>query len=320
MSASFRKIDYSLRPAKHAERRMLSEIFRRLRPFQPVEEYAYIGLGSVWFADFALFHRALGIRDMQSIERASGAKARIEANKPFAAINVHYQESSVVLPTLDWSKRSFVWLDYDEPLSLGMLLDLKTVASRAISGSVLAVSVQCHHAAEIAQAAEEPEGPNAFTRFRENFGRELVPSKASEEDLSGWPFGALSRTMIAAQIEAALAVRNLGVSAGNVVRFIPICDINYEDGAKMTTTVGILAEERDHASVANCGFDRLDFMPSSGRLIKIKVPILTNREIRHLERQLPKAGALQCGEIPSSEADCFAELYRYLPNFAVLEN
>ena len=185
----------------------------------------------------------------------------------------------------------------------------------------MAVTVQCQQAAEINQSENEPGGPTAFSRFRDNFGRDLVPSDASEEDLSGWPLGSLSRRMISAQIEKALSVRNLGVSFDKASAFIPICEIDYEDGAKMTTLVGIFAETQDRELVARCGFGKLDFMPAQGQLIKIKVPILTVREIRYIEQQLPQAGrALEPGEIPIGEAQRFASLYRYLPNFAVLEN
>ena len=120
MSASFKRIDYSLRPAKHAERRMLCDVFRRLRPFGRVEDYVYVGFGSVWFSDFSLFHRALGIRDMISIEAADTAKERIEANKPFR-IPVDYRTSNDALPDLDWLRNQFLWLDYDDPMSTDML-------------------------------------------------------------------------------------------------------------------------------------------------------------------------------------------------------
>jgi hypothetical protein len=44
------------------------------------------------------------------------------------------------------------------------------------------------------------------------------------------------------------------------------------------------------------------------------------REIRYLERQLPRTSTpLDVGHIPTREADRFAEFYRYFPNFAVLE-
>ena len=321
MTSSFRKINYSLRPAKHAERRMLCEIFGRLGPFQPVERYIYLGFGSVWFADFILFHRHLGIREMISIERVANARARIEDNKPFRAVTVHYREATRVLPRLKWNRRYFVWLDYDEPLLPEMLIDTRTVADRAPSGTVLAVSVQCHKAREYAAAESEPGGQSGIERFRNEFGRQRVAQKVSEEDLMGWPFGALCRSIIASEIEAALAVRNGPVQGADVLSFRPICEIEYEDGAKMTTIVGLLAAAKDDQFVEACGFDRLDFMPAHGRPVRIRVPNLTVREVRKLEQQLPqlRAGKLELGSIPAAEAKAFADLYRYLPNFAVLE-
>ena len=94
MTSSFRKINYALRPAKHAARRMLCEIFGRVHPFQSVEQYVYVGFGSVWFQDFLLFHRHLGVSDMISIERDTRARDRIEANKPFRTVTVHYRRAS----------------------------------------------------------------------------------------------------------------------------------------------------------------------------------------------------------------------------------
>jgi hypothetical protein len=299
---------------------MLSEIFRRLRPFQPVEDYTYVGLGSIWFSDFSLFHRALGIRDMQSIEKVKTAKDRVEANKPFSTIAVAYDDTSVVLPQLDWSKRSFIWLDYDDQLSPNMLLDCQTVATYAASGTVLAVSVQCQQAKEVDDAQDDPAGPLAFDRFRDQFGRESIPQDAAEEDLFGWPLGKLSRRMIETKIQSTLAVRNIGIGQFNTVSFLPICEIEYKDGAKMTTTVGIFVEGRELHLAQACGFDTLDFLSPTGRPIRIDIPVLTTREIRHVERQLPRTAVpMDYGSIPTSDADRFAEFYRYLPNFAALD-
>ncbi len=320
MSASFRNIDYSLRPAKYAERKMLSEIFRRLRPFDAVENYAYVGFGSLWFSDFALFHRALGIRDMTSIERVKTAKARIDANRPYSAIKMEYEESAVVLPQLDWSKKSFVWLDYDDPITNDMILDVQAVANHAVSGTVLAVSVQCMQAKEVQEAEEDKSGPKAIDLFRDRFGRELVPEGASEHQLVSWNLGALSRSTFAKQIGKILGARNMTLGTFEKLVFHPICEIEYKDNAKMTTMVGIFASVKDMGTVALCGFDSLDFLTATGKPIRIDVPILTVREIRHLERQLPKNTVLlEYGAIPPGDADHFAEFYRYLPNFAALE-
>ena len=62
---SYRKIDYRVRPGKYAERLMMIESFRRLR-FATIESYQYVGLGSVYFSDFYLIHRALPPRSLKS--------------------------------------------------------------------------------------------------------------------------------------------------------------------------------------------------------------------------------------------------------------
>lgn len=142
MKPSYRLIDYSLRPAKFAERRMLCEAFSRLRPFCPLERYLYVGLGSIWFADHTLFHRALGIEEMISIESEKSHGPRFEFNRPYANIDIRLGTVARHLPGLDWRRRMILWLDYDDPLSLSILDDVRTVARLATSGLMFAVSVQ----------------------------------------------------------------------------------------------------------------------------------------------------------------------------------
>ena len=321
MSASFRKIDYSLRPAKYAERKMMVEIFRRLAPFQAVEEYFYIGFGSVWFSDFILFHRALGIRDMISIEQSEGASERFMANRPFN-IEVIFDKASVALPSFEWNKRGIVWLDYDEPLATSMLHDVQTVSRRATSGSVLAISLQCMKAQALHDAQQEGNKVSALSgieRFRQMFGREKVPQHAADDDLAGWPYGKLSREMLIAEIEEALLTRNMNLE--DKVRFMPLCEIEYQDDAKMTTLVGIFVAESAQGVYESCAFDRLDFL-GNGIKVKIEMPKLTIRELRYLEQQLPRVQGqeLRLGAIPPSDAQKFCSMYRYFPNFAVMES
>jgi hypothetical protein len=321
MSGSFKRIDYSLRPAKHAERRMLCDVFRRLRPFGKIEEYVYVGFGSIWFSDFILMHKALGIKSMVSIEQAEEARERIEDNKPFR-IPVDYRKSEDALPALDWAKKQFIWLDYDDPLAPGMLLDMRTVSQRAKSGTVLAVSVQCTKANEaqfsVSSIAEKTSDIETFTSV---FGRERIEQDTKSDQLFGWPFGALSRVMLLQEVRSELAVRN-SANEGPAVDFHTICDIEYEDGAKMTTIVGVFVSADDKELLQQCHFDTLDFLPARGGPVRIKVPKLTTREFRKLESQLPLADGeeLVLGTIPLSEARSFAELYRYFPNFAVIES
>lgn len=321
MSSSFKRIDYSLRPAKHAERRMLCDVFRRLRPFGRIEEYVYVGFGSVWFSDFTLIHRSLGIMNMMSIEQAETSRDRIEDNKPFR-IPVDYRKSKDALPDLDWSKNQFLWLDYDDPICPDMLLDMQTVVRRARSGTVLAVSVQCTKAPQLAQAEQDNSAgaPKALDRFTAVFGRDRISPETSEDQLYGWQFGGLSREILLHEIEAELAARNSGSSEAEMCYHL-ICEIEYEDGAKMTTLAVVFYSPADQERLKQCHFETLDFLPSPLAPVRILVPKLTSREFKKLESQLPLVSGheLNLGTIPEAEARKFIKMYRYLPSFAVLE-
>ena len=320
MSGSFKRIDYSLRPAKHAERRMLCDIFRRLRPFGRVENYVYVGFGSIWFSDFMLMHRSLGIKDMISIEHSVESRDRIEDNKPFR-IPVDYRKSAEALPDLDWNRKQYIWLDYDDPLAPDMLLDMRTVARRAGSGTVLAVSVQCTKADQAVFSERPAEGqPTSLDNFSTVFGRQRIPHGTTSEQLYGWQFGTLSRELLLQEIQSELSTRNSDPDASKIV-FRSICDIEYEDGAKMTTLVGIFHTEEDQNLVDQCHFEALDFLPVVPGPVRVAVPKLTLKEFKKLESQLPLQDGeeLVLGTIPIREARRFAAMYRYFPSFAVLE-
>lgn len=326
MVDSFRRIDYSLRPAKHAERRMLCDVFRRLTHFQPVETYRYVGFGSVWFSDFVLFHRALGIRDMLSIEQSVQSKPRFEANKPFA-IDIDFRSSSLVLPELNYDRRQFIWLDYDDPITLDMVNDVAAITRRASSGTVLVVSVQCVRPPDVAEADKDlksdPHASSATDRFATRMnadGVARVGSDLERAQLSNWAFGELSRSIFYAEIDRILENRRLA-NPEQTMSYRRICDFEYEDGAKMTTVALIFYNEQDADKVEACCFENLEFLEPDGEAVFIPTPKLTPREFRQLESQLPLpyGAQLDIGHIPIGETRRFADLYRYFPSFVAAE-
>jgi hypothetical protein len=324
MTDSFRRIDYSIRPAKYAERKMLSDIFRRLSAFSPLEEYRYVGFGSVWFSDFLLFHRMLGIKHMLSIEKAAASSKRFEANRPFN-FDIDFRTSTEVLPDMGYDRRQFIWLDYDDPITTDMLRDAASIATRARSGTVLAVSVQCHRAPEVADAdRDRANDGNALTaeeRFKSRFQEFNIDPDITRAELGGWPFGELSRNMFLESIKSALEVRRLANPEDQVCCKV-ICNFDYEDGAKMTTSVLVFYSLDEESEFEACYFSNLDFLDAGDDPIYIPTPKLTVREFRMLESQLPLAtnSELDMGFIPPNEAKGFVQMYRYFPNFAVIES
>lgn len=324
MSHSFEHIDYSIRRAKYAERRMLRDIFRRLRPFGQVEDYEYIGLGSVWFSDFLLFHRSLGIKKMISIEKAEGAKERFEYNRPFH-IDLRFGHTSKMLPKIDLDGRKVIWLDYDDALRPEILRDVRTVASKAGSGSLLAVTVRCSSSRETDQfRSERAEGDESdtrspSTRFLSNFSDFSVRDDIIDADLEGYVFGRLSLELINDQIDDVLSKRK--IAERGLIKRLPVCSFEYSDGTQMATAVMLLVGKSEEALVAECDFQSLDFIDGT-EPVYINVPNITPKEFRDLERQLPlpSGTALDRGFVPADQVTQFVKFYRYLPNYAVVEN
>lgn len=313
MVASYRQIDYRLRPAKHAERLMMCEAFRRLR-FASVESYQYVGLGSVYFSDFSLFHRALGINKMISIEKAIHDKDRFMQNLPYANIEMKWGATAVVTPEIDWSIRSIVWFDYDGLLSKDILDDVRTVATKACVGTAFIVSVQCNP-----ESSENPE-KKVVDVLVDRLGRERVDPALVDDDLMGWGMARTVRQILANEIEKTLADRNGVRPDPQKIEFRQIFNFHYQDGARMLTFGGIFYDRGQQAIFDQCAFSDLPFVRSGPESFLIDTPKLTTREIKRLEMQMPLNGAaLDRGAMPPRDADSYVSIYRYFHHFTPID-
>lgn len=316
MTASFRKINYQTRPAKYAERRMLRDLFRRTSSFGQSEDAQYVGFGSLWFADFILFHRSLGVRNMVSIEEASGASTRFNDNRPFD-IDLMMESASKAIPKIDWGARQFVWLDYDSILTNSMLRDLSSVVSKVPTGSIVAITVNVTRAAEFSEDLDD--GLSPVERFQENFADFNLPLELAEDDLVGHPFAEIVGRLVVDTGKQAVRAR-AGDDSQDFL-FEKICSFRYSDGAPMITLVGIVFSEPTRELYNRCGFGDLDFLAGQSKDVTIDVPILTARECVSLDAQLPIANKqkLKFGSIPEKDAKVYMRFYRHLPNYIVSE-
>ena len=335
--ASYRQIDYSLRPAKSIERKMLAEAFRRLTFFDHVSNYRYIGFGSTYFTDFILFHRTLGIRDMISIEERVTDKPRFEFNRPFNCIRMEYENSNTVLPREDWDKEVIIWLDYDKGLNIQKLQDIACVCTKAVSGSVLIVTVNARPVDVLRNRdleTEEEMQQFRLKKFTENVG-ESRASDFSSTDLEGWNLAKTYRKVILNEVDQTLADRNGLLSDKKKMRSKPLFNFHYSDGQKMLTVGVLLYAEEDGEKVKMCDFEDpgLDFIRTGSEAYQIQVPRLTHRERRYLDKKLPLIAGEEVEEgesatdveedvdigIPPADVERYIRLYRYFPNFAETE-
>jgi hypothetical protein len=308
------KIDYNLRPAKHIERRMLAEALRRVSWFGTVDSYRYIGFGAVYFRDFLLFHRDLGISTMISIEHdTSEQRPRYNFNRPFQCIEVCFGSSGYILPQLPWDLRTILWLDYEDKLSTTHLSDVRTFCTRANSGSVLIVTVNVQ--------ADDTANGTRIQQLEARVGRDSIPVGTTEKDLNGWGAATVTREILVAMIEETLTLRN-GTRPENArYEFQQLFNFRYADEAKMATFGGILYERGQRHLVDAGAYGELPFVRKSDDHYLIEVPRLTFREMRHLDAQLPlTAGRNLAGKgIPPSELARYEKVYRYFPSFVAAD-
>ena len=323
---SYESVNYALRPAKAIERRMLCEVFRRLYPFQPIDQYGYVGLGSIYFTDFQLVHRELGITELISIERESENADRFRLNLPLGCIDLRFSESKEVLPNLDWTKRRIVWLDYDGRLDQDVLADVGTVTTKAAPGSMLVLSVngqaegdppeeQRRHA-----EAKTGETFSVHTYRLQQLTKRLegkVPKPLLGKELKGEGLARISRKVILDEVMANLAIRNKFLAPDEKVTFTQVVNFHYKDGALMVTLGLVFYEQRQEPIVAACRFSELEFVRSGDEHYSIRVPCLTAREIHHLNSFLPTsdASAMPRRGIPEEDVRRYSEVYRYFPTF-----
>lgn len=326
MAGSYRDINYSLRPAKAVERKMLCDTIRRLHPFGKIESYCYVGFGSLYFSDFHLFHRALGLHKMLSIEKDAYAKESFEFNKPYRCVDLDCRPSSQVLPQLNWDSKAVVWLDYDGKLNETVLSDVHTVCAKASSGTLLLTSVNAQpppdpdESTRQAYAAETglPYTLDAY-RLRElskAIGSKLPP-EVQGKDLRGKGLASMSKRTIGNAIQDALAARNATTPAEHKFQYRQILYFLYSDGALMMTVGGLLFEASDQPRFDACSFSELAFSREADEPYAIKVPCLTLKEISYLNVQLPKTAIteLKLPGVGPSDISQYAEIYRYFPTF-----
>ncbi len=308
MSSSFDAINYSVRPSKSIERKIIFERVNRFCATAGIKLDGYIGLGSIWFSDFHIAHRLLGLNKLICLEREDGF-SRVLFNKPFECINVIKGDSSVTLPTLPLREsKHLIWLDYDDPASSNILEDIKVIVSKVAPGSVFLFSMNAHH--KITEKDEDK-----VQKFIEIMGN-AAPPDLKMADLSKSKYiGTLSKSLFN-------YITHVLISSGRDELFIPLFNIQYADGVSMLSIGGvILARGVEIPSLQSLGISHDDWPDynTSSALLAISAPPLTLREKMTLDGLLPRENKLKCSDIPftikDEQLNIYQQFYKYYPIF-----
>lgn len=315
---SYKAFNYNLRPSKHIERRLMMEVFQRLTAFHPLTSYQYVGMGSVYFVDFILVHRLLGIRNLISIEDEEDPliQRRFHFNRPFREVQMMFEKSSDALPKLDWSTPSIAWMDYDGMVEPYVLTDVATVAAGADTGTVLVITLNAE--AETPSDKQSERRVTEVTKLSRRLPPDKMPAGLSPSDLHGWGMATTLRRILYNQVEDTLAIRNGIIPAGQKIQFHQVFHFHYRDAARMVTVGFLFIREGDQAQFAASGIPMMEGYRDADQAIVIDVPHLTNRELRYFEKQLPphEERALRLVGLTEQEFEAYRPFYRHYPTYA----
>ncbi len=317
-------MNYMFRPAKNIERKMLCEALSRLSVISDINNYQYVGFGSVYFVDFTLFHKQLGIQKLISIEGESEMETRVRFNKPYSCINVLTGESNEKLPEVDWkNNKSILWLDYTHTLQAYMFKDMATFFQRAKSGSVFILSINVD--LKESEVVNKTTTEKIHAKLNKDVEvRKRIRSSDLKKEMKKSDYYSILRNVIDAEAREIITERNK-LESRDKFDYKQIFNFLYQDGQAMLTVGGILFSDKDKDKVEQMNFENLDFIMTGEKQFEIRVPNLTYREIHALNKHLPdfninneaKETALEelRGVISDDAIHKYAKIYRYFPNY-----
>lgn len=297
MSKSYEKVNYLLRLKKQIERKLIIETIQSLSNHLDIADYHYFGFGSIYYADFLLFHKYLNIKSMTSIDNKKKNENRFRFNKPYEFINLSISECDHFLRRkLDWSKKLIIWLDFDTNIDKTILADIEYIASQSKAFDIFLVTVEAESSKSIHEFINE---------FKEFISPALKPStikKNFPETLQG--------------IMKSVIQNALGPKTGQL-DFLQLFSLVYKDTKKMYTLGGIFCESTIIPELKHT-VSNLQYIEHEDKVIPIDCPFLTPKEKIHLDALVKADGTI--GEednigITRDDMEKYGAYYKYYPQF-----
>lgn len=310
---SFKGVNYSIRPSKTIQRALVFLGLRSLQEHVNWTKASYVGMGSIWFTDFVLAHKTLGLNRMVSIEGHEIGFRRAVFNKPYRFVRMKNGLTYDVIPTLFENEVRFpvnpaiIWLDYDEAVDEQKLDEIRYVVENATDDSVLLVTFNCKDSKYGNTVFERQE------RIQELFGN-FTPQKIKGGRVSGLNLG----KTLGELTEKVMTSTSLKIRKTNDC--VPAFRIVYQDSATMVTVGAIFPRASKRAAVKKT----VSAKSWTGRPENpVVAPHLTSKEASILQANLPIRGNLTREAVQNLGFDleeeqiaAFSAFYRYYPTFA----
>lgn len=305
-------VNFSLRQNKSIERAIAFDCISLVMKQLQIADAVYVGFGSVWFEDFVLAHRFLGIETMISIEGNPVVYKRAVFNRPFRTVEVRDGDSADVIPYLlqqrELAERPWVvWLDHDHEINEDRLDELVDLVRTLPPNSFLLITF----GAMPSKYGKPPERPE---RIRNLFG-ETAPDGLTPKDCKD---DAPCARVLARATEDLLLSK--AIQSARPGSYVPAVNLTYKDSVPMVTVGGVLPSEENHGLVRAL-VENTDWPGLVDRMID--TPPLTTKEVMALQSMLPSEDKISRGDVQKMGFDLeeghltsYIDHYLRYPQFA----
>lgn len=312
--ASFEAINYSIRPNKCVERKIIFEVLSGLSSNFDFSKYQYLGMGSMWFVDFIMAHKNLGIEKLTSFEIPEHSP-RAAFNRPYKNIDVYPGLVADGIEEADLSQPSIIWLDYDSgPENPAVFEDSATVASKISIGSILMVTINAH----MGRIPIKDGDGNPVTKHE---GLKMIigdaaPSADEFKHINLKNYHNVLAISLTRHIERAYR------RSGREGKFLSFLNYFYSDNAPMVTIGGMfVGEQEEQTLLENRYFKNSEYIGPG--LYFIQIPPLTHRERIALDALLPCSAPLSEREVleklgfnlKQEQLDGYSKFYKLYPSY-----
>ena len=311
------------RPKKQIERKIFIELFQKIQHAlnTNISEYQYIGLGSIYYYDFILFHKYLNIKHMVSLDDKDYPN-RFEFNKPFDFITFKQMLTTEFLSNNEIDKRSFIWFDYDSSLirynkknktflnTETIFEDIQIITKKSKELDLFTVTVNI----KIQETLfDSPKFKRAFINEYDEY---LSDQYKQTDNITFDKYPLIIQNII------------INIFRNNEqfhpVKFRKLFSFIYQDGAPMYTIGGIFSEDNiQDKLVEEDSFFQID----ENKVVNIDVPLLTYYEKMTLDKNIlnikenlislnkEKIIEMLGFEMEPSELRSYLDYYRYYPQY-----
>lgn len=287
----------------------------------PISDYQYTGFGAIYFVDFTLFHKLLGMEKLLSLEKFSSLKRRVDFNRPFSCVDTKMVPASSAIPSLSRDAQHIVWLDYDGVIHKDFLSDIQSAVTVLSPGSILLVTVEV----EAPDESDYREVAGDFDNSNQRLGTkqwkayfEFHAATYLRLGLSEEDFGLSELPKRTTEVLKVAFNRPILTRPG--LDFLPMFNFLYRDTHRMLTMGGMIASSAEKRRVRGSDLSNTNYYRDSfdSQPCEITVPRLTRKERIYLDREMPCAVGWTPTDFDLDPDDVrrYREIYRFLPAFA----